>query len=201
MYIGDSMSVRAAQAYDRGLKPVSRWSKNDIVEAVSSKTNDVDFIEETKKLPVEVLREVLLIDVEWHHTSKRYNETWFMDVIEINDEKIPELFKKLTAAHQALKAKKTATRIKKNNTVPLVYEANVEYEVPYNYGKQYYQRSGIGVVYGEWCYLFDGHRKRIGGKHLRIISKIKDLPSSFDIKAWSAVQKEEYNKQFLCKTN
>lgn len=35
-YIGYSMSVRAAEAYQSGEKPLSKWSKSDILAAVKA---------------------------------------------------------------------------------------------------------------------------------------------------------------------
>ena len=120
MYIGNSMSVRAGEAYDRGLKPTSRWSKKDIVEAVTSQINDTEFIAAIEKFPVEVLREGLLVDVEWHHTGSRYNETWFMKVIEIREEKFSELLNKLTDIHQKIKEERKTLKAVKAQKVSVV---------------------------------------------------------------------------------
>lgn len=195
MYIGNSMSVRAGEAYDRGLKPTSRWSKKDIVEAVTSQINDTEFIAAIEKFPVEVLREGLLVDVEWHHTGSRYNETWFMKVIEIREEKFSELLNKLTDIHQKIKEERKTLKAVKAQKVIDVYMANIEHDESYDMGRRYRKHSGIGVIYGDWCYLYNGHKKKMGGKHLRVISKIKNLPSNFDVKAWSAQQKVAYKAQ------
>lgn len=39
-YIGNKMSVRAYEAYESGEKPLSKWTKNDIIECVLNVRND-----------------------------------------------------------------------------------------------------------------------------------------------------------------
>lgn len=39
-YIGNKMSVRAYETYESGEKPLSKWSKNDIIECVLNVRND-----------------------------------------------------------------------------------------------------------------------------------------------------------------
>lgn len=41
-YIGQKMSERAAIAYGNGEKPLSKWSKSEIVELVLEKRNDFE---------------------------------------------------------------------------------------------------------------------------------------------------------------
>lgn len=36
-YIGNKMSVRAYEAYESGEKPLSKWSKNDIIECAGTR--------------------------------------------------------------------------------------------------------------------------------------------------------------------
>ena len=38
-YIGNKMSVRAYEAYESGEKPLSKWTKNDIIECVLNVRN------------------------------------------------------------------------------------------------------------------------------------------------------------------
>lgn len=49
-YLPDySMSVRAAQAYDEGEKPLSKWRKADILSAALKILSDSDLSEQEKK--------------------------------------------------------------------------------------------------------------------------------------------------------
>ena len=41
-YLGSSMSVRAAEAYEQGEMPISRWTKTAIIQAVKDYCFDFD---------------------------------------------------------------------------------------------------------------------------------------------------------------
>ena len=87
-YIGLSMSMRAAAAYDNGEKPLSKWTKNNILSRLSEKVEEnrgalpAGYLENLKKVNLENLRIFLLEETSWHHTGKFYNETKFYDVID-----------------------------------------------------------------------------------------------------------------------
>lgn len=76
------MSVRARQAYDMGAKPLSKWTKQDFLNAYPK---HADFI---KKQNLETLKENLLAYDSWHHTGKMFNKTDFYSLID--EEEIPE---------------------------------------------------------------------------------------------------------------
>ncbi len=76
-YSGYSMSNRAVEAYDKGEKPVSNWSKQAILEAYPE-----EIAEKLKKFNLETLRNNCLKYSSWHHTSKYCNETDFYEIIE-----------------------------------------------------------------------------------------------------------------------
>lgn len=77
MYIGQKMSERALEAYDRGERPRSKWSKDDLLKSLS-----VNVREKSKKLTLEELRSVLLEKSSWHHTGKYFNKTVFYSINE-----------------------------------------------------------------------------------------------------------------------
>lgn len=74
-YIGNKMSVRAYEAYESGEKPLSKWSKNDIIECVLNVRND--FQEKELKIYSKEVLKVFLICSSWHHTGSYFNETNF----------------------------------------------------------------------------------------------------------------------------
>lgn len=69
-----SMSNNAIDAYDRGLRPRSKWTKADILDALPA---DARAYLQLDEYPLEFLREYFLVAEEWHHTSKHYNRTDF----------------------------------------------------------------------------------------------------------------------------
>ena len=84
-YKGYSMSNNAVIAYENGEKPLSKWSKAEIIEIINKKMNSGELtvkcnIEKLKKVPLKVLRELCLIYTSWHHTSSHYNMTNFYSI-------------------------------------------------------------------------------------------------------------------------
>ena len=70
-YNGYSMSNRAVEAYENGEMPLSKWSKQDILDLCGDR--DIAL----SKLTVSELRRELLVSAGWHHTSSRCNVTDF----------------------------------------------------------------------------------------------------------------------------
>lgn len=85
-YKGYSMSNNAVEAYRSGEKPLSRWTKHDIIEA--AKEIDEEKAEHLKRVPLAVLKNRVLEYVSWHHTSSRYNRTEFYCVSESRIERL-----------------------------------------------------------------------------------------------------------------
>lgn len=81
-YDGFSMSNNARAAYADGEKPLSKWTKSEILDAIGEK------LEIAKKLTVSELRNELLTRSSWHHTGKMYNCT---DFYAIDEEAIEQL--------------------------------------------------------------------------------------------------------------
>ena len=78
-YYGYSMSNNAVEAYENGERPLSKWRKSDILEAISVSEIELKCsISKLQKLPVKVLKEVCLTYSSWHHTSNHYNQTNFI---------------------------------------------------------------------------------------------------------------------------
>ncbi len=79
-YVGWSMSENAANAYATGEKPLSKWTKDEVLSAVEDIAPEkVDLV---KKLPMTVIKSKLLSYSSWHHTAKFYNQTDFYSVDE-----------------------------------------------------------------------------------------------------------------------
>lgn len=77
-YHGYSMSNRALDAYSNGERPLSKWTKAEIISAIS----EIDPIkaELLKKVKLSTLKERVLSYSSWHHTSDRYNKTEFYSI-------------------------------------------------------------------------------------------------------------------------
>ena len=86
-YSGYSMSNNAVAAYNDGEKPLSKWAKTDILNAV--KEIDGNKVPLISKVSLPILKKHLLYNSSWHHTSSMYNKTEFYaideDVVESLD--------------------------------------------------------------------------------------------------------------------
>lgn len=102
-YDGYSMSKRAAEAYRNGEMPISKWTKTAILDAVE----EIDPAKATmlKNVPLAVLREKVLSNTSWHHTSAKFNKTDFYSIDEdIIDELTETEIEKWQAKTEAKKA-------------------------------------------------------------------------------------------------
>lgn len=75
-YDGYSMSNNARAAYASGEKPLSNWTKTDIIDAIQDINPDID----CSRLNVATLKKEFLTQTSWHHTSKFYNRTNFYSI-------------------------------------------------------------------------------------------------------------------------
>ncbi len=80
-YVGQSMSVRARQAYESGEMPLSKWSKQAIIEAMEYDDYSQDTIEKAKGLPLNDLRNKALYKSSYHHTGMYANKTNFFSLV------------------------------------------------------------------------------------------------------------------------
>lgn len=78
-YHGYSMSKRAASAYINGEKPLSRWTKKTIIDAISEweESNNRLMTVDVNKMTRDDLIESYIRYSSWHHTSKMINVTEF----------------------------------------------------------------------------------------------------------------------------
>ena len=83
-YLGSSMSVRAAEAYEQGEMPISRWTKAAIIQAVKGYCFDFDLAYDPdieKKTKAELVKEFLEYK-SWHHSSRTAREVEFFGLNE-----------------------------------------------------------------------------------------------------------------------
>ena len=71
-YDGYRMSKRAAEAYGNGERPLSRWTKKELLAAIRD--------ERIRKYSLPVLKSYFLWRSSWHHTSRFANSTDFYSI-------------------------------------------------------------------------------------------------------------------------
>lgn len=184
MYWQNRMSMRACQAYEEGKKPYSIWKKQDIISELEKMTKNESILNMAKACNVDVLRKVLLRLDEYHHTSARYNITYFYSVrgIENNKEEIQKIVKELMEKREENKIQQREKRLakKKAEENSECYRAYVSYRIG-GYKKSYYYKE-MGIIQGKWCYLNDGHRRSIEAKCFEVLERYEDLPKDLDVK-------------------
>lgn len=103
-YIGKSMSVNAKDSYNMGQKPLSKWSRKDIIDSYPEKHR-----ERLNTYDDETLKQVFLEPKGWHHTSKFYNKTNFYAPYEnLLDEEMDVYFQDADAITKSKNELKTA---------------------------------------------------------------------------------------------
>lgn len=87
-YYGYSMSNNAVEAYCRGEKPLSKWTKAYIVEELVLQGASSYLLESVKKIRLKELRKIALTKCGWHHTGLYFNKTDFycVDITNMEDE-------------------------------------------------------------------------------------------------------------------
>lgn len=122
-YHGQSMSNRAVLAYENGEKPYSKWTKEDMLDAIERINPSI--VEDARTLPVEALRREVLYCSSWHHTGKYYNET---DFYSIDAEKVETITKEgIEKARKSYNAEKEQERIEKAKKENVFITAEVEF--------------------------------------------------------------------------
>lgn len=167
-YNGWSMSNNAVEAYSNGEKPLSKWTKADIFDTIEEQEVKLKCsIEELKKLPVKVLKEICLTYSSWHHTSNHYNKTDFysldVDRIEnLTDDKIEELL----LDYKTDKKTKSNPSEDKWECAFLEWSGSRKHPVATEVIEE-------GVVKGNWFYRKDGSKKKTTANGFRFIKQIQ----------------------------
>lgn len=167
-YNGWSMSNNAIVAYKDGEKPLSKWTKADIIDTIEKQGLELKCsIEKLKKLPVKVLKKICLTYSSWHHTSNYYNKTDFylldVDRIEnLTDDKIEELL----SDYKANKKVESKPSEEKWKCAFLEWSGS----------KKHPKTTEIieeGIIKGDWFYRKDGTKKKTTANGFRFIEKIQ----------------------------
>lgn len=106
-YIGYSMSRRAAEAYEDGEKPRSKWTKKAMIAAIKDACDDLDLAYDPaiEKMKKDELFHTFLYNSSWHHTGKFFNETDFYAIVEdALADRFPEMSDRQIAEREAARA-------------------------------------------------------------------------------------------------
>lgn len=167
-YNGFSMSNNAVVAYEDGEKPLSKWTKTDIFDAINEQEVELKCsIEKLKKLPVKVLKEICLTYSSWHHTSNHYNKTNFysldVDRIEnLTNDKIEELL----SNYKVDKKIESKLSEEKWECAFLEWSGSRKHPVATEVIEE-------GIIKGNWFYRKDGSKKKTTANGFRFLKQIQ----------------------------
>ena len=151
-YIGQSMSFRAAEAYDDGKRPWSKWNKSYILEILEEKGYNINGL---RKYSLSALKEYFLEQTEWHHTGKFFSETDFYDVKEDLDLDY-DILDKIDLKHKERSCKQRQI-LKEKKLLKLTYcEIGYEYWAGSRRHPKRMQGSSKAVVKADWAYCLEG---------------------------------------------
>lgn len=163
------MSNNAVEAYENGERPLSRWRKSDILEAISVSEIELKCsISKLQKLPVKVLKEVCLTRSSWHHTSNYYNQTYFYALDEeyignLTDEKIEKLLKECKSEEKRREPAEERWKC-----------AFLEWSGSRKHPKAT-ELVEEGIIRGQWFYRQDGSKKKTSANGFRFIERVSVL--------------------------
>lgn len=180
-YIGASMSVRAAEAYEDGEKPMSKWTKKAIIEAIGEflvfeALEDSLKASDFNKLTSQELKENFLIYSSWHHTSKYFNQTYFYS---INEDAILNTTKE--SIEEIIKNRKPKPKTKKKVEAPVERRVKAEYREQVS-ARRSKKVTSYGTIKGNWFYSDDGSKKSTKGKYFEILCEEKDFGVKYLVK-------------------
>jgi hypothetical protein len=164
-YYGNSMSNNAMKAYQEGKKPVSRITKDDLLKhGVNESIIFFKWYVNNK-----------CHHCEWHHSSPKYNITYFYDIEECcNQLKKADIDKLKTEYIEQVKSKPN----KRVDEKP--YYAKVQYSISTFKGKRIHFET-YAIVYNNWAYVMDDYKKdiikkNINAKHFCLVEEYETRP-------------------------
>jgi len=165
-YYGFSMSNNAIECYRDNIKPLSAWSKSDILSAIDQAAKDGEAelsapIAEIKKLSVKELKSLCLKWDSWHHTSSHFNKTDFYKLDVDGVERLTvEMIQEVISAR---KPKQEATGKK-------AFCEYLEWS-----GTRKHPKATVcqawGTIKGNWFYLENGKKKSISANGFKVLEE------------------------------
>lgn len=184
--VGCKMSERAQEAYDNGERPMSKWTKWDILCELEYDFDD-DTIARLSKYSTQALKNVCLEWTSWHHTGSYANETDFYAVIDGRDADLDQMFIDLDEEEKNLKEERKQKKEEKQKVDMTEIKCYFEYGEWSTYNSRHYLNwyKRYGIKRGNWIYYIEHSclkKKMISGKHVNILQTFDRAPKG---KAWN----------------
>lgn len=138
-YDGYAMSNNARDAYERGEMPLSRWTKQKVINQIAQ-DNGVSPEDVSLEFPYEHYLE----KAGWHHTSSKYNKTYFYYVTDDTSGVIfSERAKEKIQSDKIEQAKKYLEENKENLKKAEAWKPEITEDDQYYYIRELDNRNGI----------------------------------------------------------
>lgn len=163
-YFNHSMSNNALAAYSDGLRPISKWTKKELINQVLDYEKCVFSRKELESCSFKALKHYLLQYEEWHHTSKHFNRTSFYG-INLENAQDPAILEVMKAFNSGAVSESG------------IYKAKIKFEEwvgSRNHGR-FHTREAVAVVKNNWAYTLQG-KKLLTGNHVLGIERFKRAP-------------------------
>ena len=180
-YVGCKMSERAQEAYDSGERPMSKWSKWDIICDLENDLDD-DTIAKLSKYSAQTIKNVCLEWTSWHHTGSYANETDFYQVIDGRDVDLVQMFKDLDSEDKYLKEERKQKKEEKKKVDMSEIKCRFEYGEWSTYNSRHYLNwyKRYGIKRGNWIYYIEHSclkKKMVSGKYVNILQTFDRAPN------------------------
>lgn len=175
-YCGFSMSHGAADAYRDGERPLTKWTKKDIISGIYQMAEEeeiaISFTKEAlQKLPLPLLRDIFLYNSSWHHTSSYCNVTDFFCLCDTEigsqtDESLEEKFVHYKKQKEQEKIENAKMSEGEN------WECEfLEWSGTRNHPKAKKVQE-TGTIKGNWFFREDGSKKNIYANGFKKLRKV-----------------------------
>ena len=182
-YIGYSMSRRAAEAYEDGEMPKSKWTKKAMIAAIKDACDDLDLAYDPaiEKMKKDELFHTFLYNSSWHHTGKFFNETDFYAIVEdaladrfpeMSDRQIAEREARRAAERRAIEEERLAREAEENE------RRNRHREYEEEHGFEPTSVAAFAHEHPECC------EERISRKGNRVLSYIDKMGNERVLPIW-----------------
>lgn len=166
-YSGFSMSNNAVEAYENGEKPISKWSKKDILNSIDNAIENGELVlncskDKLRKVPVALLKELCLTCSSWHHTSNYYNRT---DFYAVDLQKV-----------ELLTDESIEDRMKSKDAVEITEEIWKCAFLEWSGTRKHPKATEVveeGIIRGEWFFRKDGSKKKVTANGFRRIERLR----------------------------
>ena len=175
-YIGYSMSEGAADAYENGEKPKSAWSKNAMMDVITTIIEEEGLNLDHQvfdAFPKSSLFALFFKESSWHHTGTFYNKTDFyaldyMFVRGLTNQRLYDMLKEV-------KEKKRRQKSDKLKALPRYVEVKyLQWSGSRNHPKAT-EIVARGYIKGQWFTSNAGVRKNIYSAGFEVLEEIDHL--------------------------